>query len=77
MSKIIKWGNSLAIRIPYKLAEELNLIEGGEVVLEVKDNQLIIKKEKPATRKLLKLLDGHDPLVDYIDSGKPQGNEEW
>ena len=45
MSKIIKWGNSLAIRIPYKLAEELNLIEGGEVVLEIKDNQLIIKKE--------------------------------
>jgi antitoxin MazE len=32
--KVAKWGNSLAIRIPKDLAEELALKEGDDVVLK-------------------------------------------
>lgn len=34
--KVARWGNSLAVRLPAKVVEELNLREGDEV--EVKTN---------------------------------------
>lgn len=36
-SKILKWGNSLAVRIPKPVAEEANLNEGDAIEIEVDD----------------------------------------
>lgn len=78
MSKILKWGNSLALRIPYKIAQDLNLKEGAEISLEVRDNVLLIKQEKEATRKLLDILNGSSKKLDDEDYwGEPKGKEEW
>lgn len=42
-SKAFKSGNSLALRIPKKLAEIINLKEGSEVRFEARDNKIIIE----------------------------------
>jgi len=78
MSKILKWGNSLALRIPYKVAQSLNLKEGLEITFEVKNETLIVKQESEATRKLLNLLNHSEDEPDTEDYwGKPKGKEEW
>lgn len=78
MSKILKWGNSLALRIPYKVAQSLNLKEGLEITFEVKNETLIVKQESEATRKLLNLLNSSEDELDTEDYwGKPKGKEEW
>lgn len=41
--KIAKWGNSLAVRLPKKLAEELGLAPGKTVELERKGSKLAIE----------------------------------
>lgn len=62
VSKTKKWGNSLGIRIPKSIAEELGLKEEQEVVIEIerKENPLkelfgTMKFDKPASRILKEL----------------------
>ena len=43
---ISKWGNSLGFRIPTNVVSALALKIGDKVNYEVRDNELILKKEK-------------------------------
>ena len=43
---IVKWGNSLGLRIPQSIAEQIKLSEGSQVVLEVVDGNLVIKPKR-------------------------------
>ena len=45
-TNISKWGNSLAIRIPGKLAKELDIDEGSEVDINLNDSSLVIRPAK-------------------------------
>jgi antitoxin MazE len=50
--KIAKWGNSLAVRIPKELAEELNLAVGTEVTIRGgRRNTLVLDVEESAAQK--------------------------
>jgi len=40
--QVSKWGNSLAIRIPHKMAEALNLLEGTAAALSLKNGKLLV-----------------------------------
>jgi antitoxin MazE len=75
---IAKWGNSLAIRIPQHLAQEINLVEGCQVQLVLIDGKLTIE---PITRRysLEELVEAITPenIHDEIDSGVAVGNEVW
>lgn len=58
--KTKKWGNSVGIRIPKKMAEELNIKEEQEIIVEIrkKENPLrelfgALKFDEP-TEKILK-----------------------
>lgn len=42
---ISKWGNSLAIRIPQAIAEQLGVKENSSVYLTVKNECLVIEKD--------------------------------
>lgn len=42
-TKIQKWGNSSAIRIPKSLMQGSKLVQGGEVVLELQNGFLVVK----------------------------------
>ncbi len=54
-SQIVKWGNSLAIRIPKPLAEEAGLGEGDRVLMEAADGQIAVRRadEIPTLQELV------------------------
>jgi antitoxin MazE len=43
LTKVQKWGNSLGVRIPRGLAEEVGLWAGTEVSLSAKDGELVMR----------------------------------
>lgn len=50
--KVAKWGNSLAIRIPKELAEELTLKEGDSVTLTKAKCGLAVAKDDARAKAL-------------------------
>ncbi len=47
LTRISKWGNSLALRLPKAIAEALNVSEGKTVELRVEEDRLIITPASP------------------------------
>ena len=43
-TRVQKWGNSLGVRIPRGLAEEVGLGAGTEVSLSAKDGELVVSE---------------------------------
>jgi antitoxin MazE len=74
---VVKWGDSLAIRIPENLAEDLHLAEGIEVDLSAVDGTLVIKPRSGKRYSLDELIKRITPenLHTEIDSGIAVGNE--
>ena len=78
---ISKWGNSLALRLPRHVAEQVRLVEGATVELVVDDGTLRITPSRKKFR-LSELLENEpkrcandgSPEVDW---GKPKGDEAW
>jgi len=76
-TKIQKWGNSLALRIPKSFAEAINLKAGTNINLKLEKNRLVVSKDKKQNYKLnellLKISDKN--IHKEIDYGKPAGKE--
>ena len=72
-SKMQKWGNSLGLRIPKSLADELRITEGSPVEIKVENGRIIIRPIRSLDYKLRDLLAGvtKDNLHDEIASGDP------
>lgn len=75
-----RWGNSLAVRIPASLAEEVALQEGQEVDVVVEDGRLQVRPHTAIRRfSLERLIQQHEEgkLAPHetIDWGDPVGNE--
>jgi antitoxin MazE len=51
--QLSKWGNSLAIRIPASVVEALDLKEGDDIDVLVRDAQTFELKRKPTPKDLL------------------------
>ncbi|MET3506957.1 AbrB/MazE/SpoVT family DNA-binding domain-containing protein [Halalkalibacter oceani] len=45
-TKVQKWGNSLAIRIPKHVAEQIEIEQGSEIELHVENDTLTVKAKK-------------------------------
>jgi antitoxin MazE len=76
---VSRWGNSLAIRIPKLLADELQLGEGDAVTLEAGENgALVIRPARPRYR-LEDLVAGITPENRHPETGwGPEvGKETW
>ena len=43
MTKIQKWGNSLAVRLPKRMMQELGLHAGSKVVVGEQNNAVVVK----------------------------------
>jgi len=73
-----KWGNSLAVRIPKNLADELNLHEGSSLDLHAENDRIIIEKCENK-QKLLAMLAKvtKDNIHEETQTGGPVGNEFW
>jgi antitoxin MazE len=80
MAVISKWGNSLALRIPKAIAEELQLNEGSPISIETTEGKILITPKKQRKKYTLEeLLEGmtEDKFHPEIDTGLPVGGEEW
>lgn len=80
MSKVQKWGNSLAVRIPDNVVEEAGFAPGYEVTVKNIRNTVVIApvsaKKRPTLDELVSRIKPHQ-LHKEIDWGKPMGKEIW
>jgi antitoxin MazE len=69
---ISKWGNSLALRIPQALANQLGIVENTNVTLELDGDQLIIRRGQTLENMLAAITDKnkHSPQLDDARLGK-------
>jgi len=78
-TRVQKWGNSLAVRIPKLLAAELGLKRNSPVELTLEDGRLALT---PATESALSLEDllalvTEENQHHEIDTGPSVGREVW
>ena len=78
-TKVQKWGNSLAVRIPKPFADDLGVDQDSEVELSLEDHELVIRPVSMPTYSLAELLDGvtDENLHDEVSTGDAVGAEVW
>jgi len=76
-SRVQKWGNSLALRLPKALADELRLEQGCAVELRGVDGKLVVEPHRPPQYKLADLLKkiSRQNLHAEFKTGRPVGKE--
>jgi antitoxin MazE len=53
---VSRWGNSLAVRLPRKLVDEMGLAPGDELaIVDVVQRTLVVEKDERRTRALERL----------------------
>jgi antitoxin MazE len=69
---VTKWGNSLAIRIPKNIAEQVNLKPGTLIAIAIVDNNIVItpKRQQYSLEELLEGASAEDFDGEY-DWGEP------
>jgi antitoxin MazE len=78
-TRIQKWGNSLALRIPRSFANEAGLQKETTVELSLADGKLMVTpvtKPKPTLEELLAKIT-EENLHREVDTGSAMGNETW
>lgn len=76
-TKVQRWGNSLAVRIPRPFAAEAGLEQQSEVDVTVVEGALVITPSHAWTLDELLGRVTDDNLHGEIDSGSPVGHEIW
>ena len=78
-TRVQKWGNSLALRIPKSFAEEAGLHADGAVELSVSEGRLVVQPITPPPLTLDELLRGitDENRPGEWDTGRAVGNEVW
>jgi antitoxin MazE len=72
--RLQKWGNSVGVRLPKTMLEQVGLNEGARVEVMVEGDHLVIRRQR---LKLADLLAACKPenRPDPIDFGPPAGRE--
>ena len=78
LTKVQKWGNSLAVRLPKAFTDEIDVHHDSPVEVVVRGKAIILRPARP-TYHLDDLLDRISPenLHGEVDFGRPVGKEEW
>lgn len=78
-TQVKKWGNSLAIRIPARVARELGLSDDSQVELTTDGDMATIKRGIDPKKSLDALVSQitSENLHGEADWGTPVGNEVW
>lgn len=76
LTKTLKWGNSLAVRIPKVIGKECGIEENSNVEISLRDKRIIITPVKKEY-SLKELLAGvtKDNIHSEFDTGRPFGRE--
>lgn len=76
-----KWGNSLAVRIPKAIADELGAREGRSAELSIENGALILRPiiRKRRGYRLADLLEGmsEEQVHATVEWGPSRGTEAW
>jgi antitoxin MazE len=80
--EFLKWGNSLALRVPKAFAEEIGATEGRPAEMTAENGVLVVKVAKPKKRRRYNLEHLTNAITEEnrhseIDWGPPAGNEVW
>ncbi|MDP2952668.1 MAG: AbrB/MazE/SpoVT family DNA-binding domain-containing protein [Chloroflexota bacterium] len=78
-SRIQKWGNSLALRIPKSFAREIGLDRDMPVDLSLEDGRLVVTPITRPPMTLERLLEQitEDNIHREVDTGPAVGEEVW
>lgn len=78
-TKIQRWGNSLALRIPKSFAQDIHIGNGAVVNLSITRGRLVIEPSAPPKYVLSELLKNisKNNLHPEISIGKAMGREAW
>lgn len=78
-TKIKKWGNSLALRIPKSFALNVNIKQNELVDMSIDKGKIIIAPITQEEYSLEELLEGvsENNLHSEFDTGAPAGKEIW
>jgi antitoxin MazE len=78
-AQVVKWGNSLAVRIPKSVADKAEFREGDRLILEAESPGAIAIKAAKAPITLSDLVSRITPenLHEVSDWGESMGNEAW
>jgi antitoxin MazE len=79
LTKVQKWGNSLALRIPKAFALDAQLENDTVVEVSLVDGQIVIKPVTAPNWTLEQLLKGVNSknIHQETDTGNAVGNETW
>ena len=78
-TRVKKWGNSLALRIPRAFAVEAGLEPDADVQMTLENGSLVVK---PVVRRRFRLADllaqvTDDNVHEEVEAGSAIGNEAW
>jgi len=78
-AQMVKWGNSLAVRIPKNLADEAKLYEGDKLTLEVEAQGVVALRAVARPKTLAELIADITPENLHTEQnwGAPVGAEKW
>ncbi len=79
LTKVQKWGNSMALRIPKAFADEMQITTETAVELTIEDGKLVINpvREPEYTLEDLLALITPENIHNEVDWGAPVGQEVW
>ncbi len=74
--KIALWGNSLGVRLPQAIVQQIGLKPGAIISISTEGDKIILSPSKPKYT-LKELLKGATPEQQHeeMDWGEPQGDE--
>ena len=78
-TKVQKWGNSLALRIPRSFAEEAGVRAGSPVEFSVREGALVIEPTVRRRYRLSALMRkvNRRNIHGEVSTGRPVGREVW
>jgi antitoxin MazE len=78
VTRVQKWGNSLALRIPRSFALQAKVAAGTAVDIAVEKGQLVLRpvRQRYRLRDLLKAVHARN-LHAEVQTGHPVGREIW
>ena len=78
-TRVQKWGNSLAVRLPRSFAREVGIDQDAPVDLVIERGRLVLVPVAPAVPTLDELLEQVTPenLHGEVDTGPAVGDEAW
>ncbi len=78
VTRVQRWGNSLAVRIPHSFAVQAKVVEGTAVDIAVERDRLVVKpvQHRYRLRDLLKAINSRNRHGE-IATGPAVGRENW